>query len=777
MKFYFFDRFLWRVFFSLLLVIRISNVWSDERNDDCECKKRLLIDESGKRYIIAECADEMILIDGRLDDSVWQDIFFQGDFLQREPGEGEPATERTEIGVLYDEDNIYFGIKCYDSEPDKIIAREMRRDEDMRDDDTINIILDTYHDHRSGFYFVTNANGSKRDAVLANEGRNYNSAWDGIWTSRAGINDEGWFAEIAIPWKTLRFADQDSVVWGINISRTIRRKNENVFWQLVPRDLGFFGLFRISEAGNLCGLSDLEMGGNLELKPYFLGGLERDEVTEFRTDALKDIGLDTKIGLTANLAMDITVNTDFAQVEADQEQVNLTRFSLYYPEKREFFLEGAEIFSFGRSGGRWMHRGGGDAINLFYSRRIGLVEGYVTKLLGGMKMVGKLGQYHVGVLNMLTDESFIEESGEEDDEESDTTYTVPRTNFTVIRVRRDILKRGSIGMMLLNKEALDTTSYNRSMGFDGYFPISDRFTVSGTLSGTFEPSEGHENKFLYADRNFAGNLGLEYQSDLWDFSLSYMDIGADFNPDMGFIRRVGFKLTDASMEYSPRPKGKSNIRQYNYRLEGKYRTDHSNYMLESEINASFTLRFQNSSRFTIGMQRESEFIDEEWEVRDGFIVPVGTYSGFDYYIRTSSDQSRDISGRININYGNYYTGRNLRFEIDGNFTRIKRLRMEVNYNYNWVDLPEGSFRTNTLGLRTFYYFSTELYLKAYIQWNDDKLYFDGKEKIISNILLRWIYRPGSDLYIVYNDGRLIGAGGEEITNRTLMVKTTFFWRK
>jgi hypothetical protein len=752
------------------------SVWATVSEDDSDGKKRILVDASGKRYLIATCVEEEISIDGRFDDYVWQDAVFQGDFLQREPNEGEPATEKTEIGVLFDKDNIYFGVKCYDSEPDKIIAREMRRDEDMRDDDTINIILDTYHDHRSGFYFVTNANGSKRDAVLANEGRNYNSAWDGIWTSRARINDEGWFAEIAIPWKTLRFADQDSVVWGINISRTIRRKNENVFWQLVPRDLGFFGLFRISEAGNLCGLNDLRTGGNLELKPYFLGGLERDQVTEFRTDRLGDIGLDTKIGLTANLAMDITVNTDFAQVEADQEQVNLTRFSLYYPEKREFFLEGAEIFSFGRSGGRWMHRGGGDAINLFYSRRIGLFEGEEARILGGVKMVGKLGQYHVGVLNMLTDELFIEES-EEDDEESDTTYTVPRTNFTVVRVRRDILKRGSIGMMFLNKEALDTTSYNRSMGLDGYFPITDNFTVSGTLSGTFEPSEDHENKFLYADRNLAGNLGLEYQSDLWDFSLSYMDVGADFNPELGFIRRVGFRLTDASMEYSPRPKGKSNIRQYNYQLEGKYRTDHSNRVLESEMNASFTLRFQNSARFTVGMQRESEFIDEDWEVRDGFVVPVGMYSGFDYYIRTSSDQSRDISGRININYGNYYTGRNLRFEIDGNFTRIRRLRLEINYNHNWVDLPEGSFRTNTLGLRTFYYFSTELYFKAYVQWNDDKLFFDGKEKIISNFLLRWIYRPGSDLYIVYNDGRLIGPGGEEITNRTLMVKTTFFWRK
>lgn len=733
--------------------------------------KSILVDSNNKRFIVASCAELKVIVDGRLDETAWDDVNFQSEFLQREPNEGQPATERTEVGVLYDNKNIYFGLKCYDSEPDKIIAKEMRRDADMRDDDHINLILDTYHDRRSGFYFVTNPHGSKRDAVLANEGRNYNSAWDGIWTARAQKNDQGWFAEIAIPWKTLRFSEQDSVVWGINFSRTIRRKNEEVFWQLVPRDLGYFGMFRLSEAGTLCGLEDLKMGGNLEFKPYFMGGVENDQVTDFKTDAISDVGLDAKIAVTPNLALDLTVNTDFAQVEADREQVNLTRFSLYYPEKREFFLEGAEVFAFGRSGGRFM-RHGGSGVNLFYSRRIGIVSGHEARILGGAKLVGKIGQFNLGVLNMVTD-GFIIPADDEDEEDEQ----IPSSNYTVIRLRRDIMRRGSIGMMFLNKEDIKSTDYNRSFGIDGYFPLNRHFTISGTIAGTFEPNDDGSKPEHLMDKNLAGTLSLNYDSDLWDFSLSYMDVGDDFNPEVGFVRRTDYRYTNASINYSPRPNGRSSIRQFSYRLSGNYRTDHDNRMLDNEINASFTIRFQNSSRFTIGVQKENEYIDYDWEVRDGFLIPEDTYGGWDGYFRYSTDQSKDISARMDASYGTYFTGKSTRLGFGGRMTRIPRLRVELDYNHYFVDLPEGSFKTNTLGLRTFYFFSTELFLKAYVQWNGDKLSFEGKEKIVSNILLRWIYKPGSDLYLVFNDGRLVGPGGTEIQNRTVMAKMTFFWRK
>ncbi|NQT80005.1 MAG: carbohydrate binding family 9 domain-containing protein [Candidatus Aminicenantes bacterium] len=765
----------YRNFFSqsllfVCIIFLAGRVWAEDPSKNSAQNNKILRDANGKRYITVIRTETPLKIDGLLNDPAWRTAQFQGQFTQREPEEGAPASEKTEVGFLYDKKNLYIGVKCYDSEADKIIAREMRRDAIVDDDDYFELVLDTYHDHRTAYYFITNPHGVKREAVLANEGRDYNPAWDGVWLCKAKITDDGWFVEIAIPWKTLRFEEQGSSVWGINFARMIRRNNEHVYWQLIPRDFGRgAGLFRLSEAGSLHGIADAKMGGNLELRPYFLGGMENDQNTNFTTDRLGDIGLDAKVALTANLALDLTLNTDFAQVEADQEQVNLTRFSLYYPEKREFFLEGAELFSFGGTGrGSW-HRGGSD-MDLYYSRRLGLVDGHEARILGGAKMVGKIGKYQVGIMNILTDDVTIQEE--------DETTKVNSTNFTVVRFRRDILQRGTIGIMFLNKEELHSSYFNRSLGFDGHLPLSLYFTISGYLAATFGPEETDDGQIINMNKqNLAGKLNLGYNSDLWQASASYQGVGAHFNPEIGFIRRTDFRLSSASIEYSPRPKESSVIRQFSYQLEGSYRSDHDNRMLDSAIEASFSIELQNSSRFSINIQRESEFIDYDWEVREGFLIPKGTHTGYMYSIGAESDKGRTIAGGIDIDYGSYYAGHQMRFSLNSTITCIRRLRMEMDYNHNYVDLPEGSFHTNTFGLRMIYFFSTELYLKAYVQWNDDKYYNAGKEKIVGDILLRWIYSPACNLYLVYNDGRLIGPENNEIINRTLMVKVTYFWRK
>jgi hypothetical protein len=766
-----------RNFFSqslLILCIAFSagNAWAEDSSKNSGQNSTIQIGPDGKRSITAVRTEIPLKIDGSLTDPGWQNALFQDQFTQREPVEGAPASEKTEIGFLFNENNLYIGVKCYDSAPDKIIAREMRRDAIVDDDDYFEMVLDTYHDHRNAYYFITNPHGVKREALMANEGRDYNPAWDGVWSCKTQITTEGWFIEIAIPWKTLRFAEEGSSSWGFNCARMIRRKNEHVYWQLIPRDFGRgAGIFRLSEAGSLLGIAEAEMGGNLELMPYFLGGLENDSNTDFTTDRLSDIGLDAKVALTANLALDLTLNTDFAQVEADQEQVNLTRFSLYYPEKREFFLEGAEIFSFGGSGGfHWRGGGGGSDMNLYYSRRLGLVDGHEARILGGAKMVGKVGKYQVGVMNIFTDDVTFQDD--------DITTTVNAKNFTVVRLRRDIFQRATIGMMFLNKEDMHSSDYNRSLGLDGNIPLSLYFTLSGYLAATFGPEETVDGQTIdMNEKNLAGRLSLDYNSDLWRASLSHLDIGARFNPEVGFIRRTDFRLTNASVEYSPRPEQSSVIRQFGYQLEGSYRTDHDNRMLDNEVQASFSIEFQNSSRFSVNIQRESEYIDYDWEVREGFLIPEGTYSGFMYSLNAQSDRSRAIAGGVNINYGSYYSGNQLNFGLDSTITRIKRVRMELDYRYNFINLPEGSFHTNTLGLRMFYFFSTDLYVKAYLQWNDDKYFNAGRERVVSDILLRWIYRPACNLYVVYNDTRLIGPGSDEIVNRTLMVKLTYFWRK
>lgn len=754
----------------LCLVLLPGRGWAEGLLKNSQQNSSILRDASGKRSITAVRTETPLKVDGLLNDPAWQNALFQGQFTQREPDEGAPASEKTELGFLYNDNNLYIGIKCYDSEPGKIIAREMRRDAVVDDDDYFEFVLDTYHDHRSAYYFITNPHGVKREAKMANEGRDYNPAWDGVWSCKAKITEEGWFVEIAIPWKTLRFDEEGSSAWGFNCARMIRRKNEHVYWQHIPREFGRqAGIFRLSQAGSLHGIADAQMGGNLELMPYFLGGMENDSNTNFATDRMSDVGLDAEVALTANLALDLTINTDFAQVEADQEQVNLTRFSLYYPEKREFFLEGAEVFAFGGSGGSRWHHGGSD-MDLFYSRRLGLVDGYEARILGGAKMVGKVGKYQVGLMNILTDDVTYREE--------DLSTTVNGANFTVVRFRRDILQRATIGMMLLNKEVLHSSYFNRSLGVDGHFPLSLYFTVSGYLAATFGPEKTEDGQTIDRNKqNLAGKISLDYNSDLWRASLSHLDIGAQFNPEMGFIRRTDFRLSNASIEYAPRPKQSSVIRQFGYQLEGRYRSNHENRMLDNEIEASFSIEFQNSSRFSFNIQRQSEFIDYDWEVREGFLIPKGTYTGFMVSLNAQSDKSRAIAGGIDIDYGNYYSGHQMSFGLDSTITRIRRLRMELEFRHNNIRLPDGNFRTNTLGMRMFYFFSTDLYVKAYLQWNDDKYYNAGRERIVSDVLLRWIYRPACNLYVVYNDARLVGPGNTEIVNRTLMVKVTYFWRK
>jgi hypothetical protein len=723
---------------------------------------KVLLDAQNRRYIVASPAKVKPDIDGSLEDDAWLEAVFQGNFLQRDPREGEDATERTELGLLYDERNLYIGVRCFDQEPEQIIAREMRRDARVDDDDYVEIVLDTYHDHRSGFYFIFNPYGSKRDAVLANEGQSFNSSWDGIWHCRTRIDSEGWTAELAIPWKTLRFSEQDSSVWGINVGRMIRRKNESVYWQLIPRDLGHAGVFRLSHAGNLHGLRNLRMGGNLELKPYLVSGLERDDPTGYATQGQLDVGLDSKVAVTANMALDLTVNPDFAQVESDREQVNLSRFSLYYPEKREFFLEGAEIFEFGSR--RRRYGGRSSAMSLFYSRRIGLVEEEEARILGGAKLVGKVGDYHIGFMNMVTDR-VVQEDG----------TPVSRANFSVIRMRRDIMQRGSLGLMYLGREDLGSAGFNRSFGADCFLPFSDYFDISGYLAASMDSEL--EGGLLGGGRNMAGSLRLNYNSDLWQFSLSGTDIGADFNPEMGYVRRVDYRLTSGSISYSPRPGNDRVIRQFSYEVDGLYRTDHANRMLDSEVGVDFDIHFQNSARISLGVERSREFVDEDWEVREGYPVPMGTYEETQFSSRLRSDPSLPLAGELDLRLGDYYTGNNVRIGIQGSVTTIPRLRMELDYRWNRISMPQGRFQTHTLGIRTYYYFSTQLYFKAYLQINDDRLEYQGREKVVGNFLLRWIFSPGSNFYLVYNDIRLAGPGRDEIQNRTFMLKTTFFWRK
>ena len=732
-----------------------------------------LVDEEGNRYISIERIRSKISIDGSLDDEDWQNAKFQRHFLQREPVYGEDPSEETQVALLQDEYNLYLGVKCYDSSASDIIANEMRRDARIDGDDYFEIIFDTYHDKRNGYYFVINPNGVKRDATLGDEGKSFNPDWDGIWDCQTQISSEGWFAEIAIPWKTFRFDSKSDSLWGVNFGRMIRRKNEHVYWQLISLDASGPGLFRLSQAGNLRGLSNLQSVGKIDFLPYLLGGLSKDTDISSSFDQVKQVGLDATFALTSSLNLLLSWNTDFAQVESDQERVNLTRFSLYFPEKREFFLNGADIFNFG-SVRRRRGFGGGDGsndINLFYSRSIGILEEHQQPIIGGLKFLGKFGSFQVGFLNMQTKDF---EAIEEDEETEQNIHVKYRgANYSVFRLKMDIFKRSSIGVMFLNKHLYHSQYYNRSGGIDAIFPLTDQFTISGNIAAT---TDSTGKAFGLNNKNMAGTIALEYISDLWQFKASHLSIQENFNAEMGFIRRTNIRKTSTEIEHAPRPKNTSAIRQYHYQLHYDYVTNHTNRLLENDIRASFRIDFQNSSRISVGIDNKSEFIDELWEVREDLYIPVGTYNGWEAFAWLWTDESKDISTRLRSSYGNYYTGRRLEIGQTLVLKNIQKFRADIDFNYNHVQLPDGSFDVRTLGCRIYYYLSTNLFIKAYLQWKDDKKANDGNRIALSNILFRWIYDPGSDIYLVYNEGWNLGPLGNQLSNRSILLKLTYYWQ-
>jgi hypothetical protein len=418
-----------------------------------------------------------VRVDGLLQEPAWRSAPVVGDFVQKEPQEGAPASERTEVRILYDDANLYIGVVCFDGDPSRIVAREMRRDIELTNEDMFEVIIDTFHDHRNAFLFAVNPLGARRDALIRDEGGSLNVDWDGIWTVRTHRDSAGWSAEIAIPFTTLRFRDSDEQNWGINFARLIARKREEIYWTPILRSYGWLGRFKTSYFGHLAGLRRLRQGTRVQAMPYVIGGGKKEDRPEpFLGTA--NLGLDLKLRLTSNITGDLTVNTDFAQVEADQERFNLTRFDLFFPEKREFFLEGADIFRFGE---RFQEHEPPSTL-LFFSRTIGLSEdGREIPVLGGLKVTGKAGPYTLGLLDILTDRTSYDEDGERID--------IRRANNAVVRLKRDIFAKSSVGIMVLSKDAVGGggTDFNRAGGLDFNLAFGESIRAGGFLAKTFSP--------------------------------------------------------------------------------------------------------------------------------------------------------------------------------------------------------------------------------------------------------------------------------------------------
>ena len=695
---------------------------------------------------------QSIEIDGDFNETDWQQAKPINRFVQTEPDEGVPITESTEVRILYDEKNIYFGFTCSSSHRDNIVANEMRRDaENLRENDNVFILLDTYNDKRNGVFFRINPLGAMQDIALTNSGDSQNRSWDAVWDCRSKINDTHWTTEIAIPFSQLRFNRSDSMVWGANFGRTIRQKKEEATWVPVSRQYGSRSKYRTANLGSLVGLAGITPSRRLEVLPYVLPGVNRIEGDE-GIDSKFDIGLDLKYGLTSNLTADLTLNTDFAQVEADQEQVNLTRFSLYFPEKRPFFLEGAGLFDFGIPRPSFFNP---PPLLLFYSRRIGLEEGYAIPIMGGSKITGKVGPYGIGLLNVLTDEFHTDSSVTDEDDIVDLS----RTNYSVLRVTRDLFSGSSIGAIAINKQ--DTDTYNRAGGLDFAYRPNDSIDVRGLWARTYEEDVSVKNDAMY--------FGSTWRNSLLQFNGTYTFIGENFNPEVGFVRRQGSRRFRGQMRFTPWPR-KFGIRRIFMGPEVDYILNQDDELETREFSLTNWFQLEQGSWVNVEIRRTSEFLDEEFEIRDGVIIPIDDYDLTTFRTMIDTDEGRKISGRFGANYGTFFGGTNRGFDIQANFKPSGRLAFETQYQFNRVDLPnEAPFNVNIFGSRIVYSFTTTLFAKLFAQWNSDD------EVISTNFLLNYIYRPGSDFYLVFN--QIYDSDGTKtaLEESTVVAKMTYWW--
>ncbi len=701
----------------------------------------------------ATLATESPAIDGVLNEAVWQAAMPVDTFTQQEPNEGQPATDRTEVRILYDSRHLYIGVRAYATEP--VVATEMRRDSDrLFDEDNFQVILDTFHDSRNGYMFLTSPLGAKLEQQVFDEGEgggrgttaNVNRNWDGVWDAAARILDDGWAAEISIPVNTVRFSPSDEQTWGINLQRHIRHKNESVFWSPIPKA---YTLTRVSLAGELAGLRGLSLGMDLKLKPFLVAGVHdlRTGRSSRSTSAIRDIGLDARYGVTAGLNLDITANTDFAQVEVDEQQVNLTRFGLFFPEKRDFFLENSNLFTMG-TGSSFTSTP--VQTDLFFSRRIGLSDsGQPVPIFGGARLAGKSGPNNMGVLNVQTDSAFDR----------------PGDNFFVGRYSRDILKRSRIGALFINKESVDGSAhFNRTMGVDANLAIGRSLQVNSYLAKTATP--GLDGK----DMAFYGRIA--YRDPRWNLWLNYLDVQDHFNAEAGFVQRTGIRTTKAYFSQTPRPRrGSIKLIEPMYVLT--YTTDQTNRMVGRMHHYMVGTTLRDDSFINVIFQQSLDVLDVPFRIRPGVTIPVGTYTANEWILTYNTSPGRRVYERLTVSPMDFYGGTRLQVSAAAGLRASSRMAAEIQYNRNDVSMPWGDFLVNLTTLRVDYTFSPRMTIRSLTQYNS------STHELSNNVRFNFIHRPGSDLYAVYNDLSQTGLPADIFgkKDRQFLVKMTYLLQR
>lgn len=693
-------------------------------------------DDSGRVTMRAIALNEPIALDGELNESIYRTVAPVSGFIQQNPNEGALATEQTEVWVLFDSDTIYVAARCWNSQPDRIVANEMKRDSPgMFGNEAFGVVFDTFYDRRNGFSFNTNLLGALFDGTITNE-RTLNMDWNAVWDVSASRFEGGWTVEFAIPFKSLRYQPGPVQIWGINFERRVPWKNETSFLTPIPASLAHAGAFKLSSAATLVGLEVPTSKVRLEIKPYGISDLATDRnVTPALSNNLGgDAGFDVKYGVTEGLTADFTYNTDFAQVEVDEQQVNLTRFSLFFPEKREFFLEGHGIFEFGgdrmATATSFFSTGsqfGGDAPILFFSRRIGLDEGQEVSIRGGGRLTGKVGPYSIGLLNVQTGEAVA-------------TGVVP-TNYSVVRVKRDVLRRSSVGAILTNRSVLSNGSgSNRVYGVDGTFAFHDNVNINTYLART-ETSELRGDDLSY-------EALLDYTGDRWGIKVGRLAVGANFNPEIGFVSRNDFRRSSGSIRFSPRPEGISTVRKFSLEGNVDYITDGSGRLETRVQQGMFGIEFESGDYFFAVVTDNYEFLEKPFTITSDMSIPVGGYSFVNSRLVYFLGQQRGASGGLSFEQGGFFGGEKTSAGyFFGRMSVMPKLSIEPNLSLNWVTLPQGSFTTELLAARVTYTVTPRMFVAAFLQFNS------GSHALGTNIRFRWEYQPGSELFIVYTDER------------------------
>ena len=715
-------------------------------------------DIDGRVVIRAQRLAEGLVVDGRLDDPSYSRFQPATDFVQVEPTYGEPATEQTEMWVFFDDRAVYIGLRCLDSGMDRWASLDLRRDSPgFGQTESVSVGLDPFLDRRNGIIVGVNAAGGVSDSAITDE-RDSNRDWNTIWDARVGRFEGGWSVELVIPFKSLRYAAGEQV-WGINVRRSVRWKNEMSYLNQVPQmgsNSPQQGLFRFSAAATLTGLAVPPESRLFELKPYGITSLKTDlEADEpFSNRASAGIGFDTKVGVTRGLVADFTYNTDFAQVEDDEQQVNLTRFNLFFPEKREFFLEGQGIFAFG---GFARRRTGnpGDIPLPFFSRRIGIDNDTkrAIPIIGGARLTGRAGAYSLGMVNLQTKEDRV--SGQ------------PSTNFAVVRVRRDILRRSNIGILAVNRSASGSRrSSNQAFGVDGVFSFFQHLNINTFVARTNTPGL-RENANSY-------RVQLDYNADRYGLVVENMMIGKHFNPETGYVRRTDVRRNMAQVRFSPRPRASRLVRRYEYSASVDQFMRLSDGELDTRvIEGTFGAEFLNTDILTVQVLDTAERLTEPYDVFRDVVIPGGRYDFRNLSAKYELGVQHVLSGEVTYEYGGFYGGTRQSVGISQGLTEpLPNLFVEPGLSLNWVDIPQGRFVAKVMTGRFVYMFSPRAFISTLVQYNSD----DGT--LAANARLRWEYRPGSDLFVVFSDGRsTLERGYPKLQNRALTIKLTRFFRR